>query len=62
MIRTGLHIKSGRQTIDLDDPQVRQRYAETLSAKQRERFAQLYVRQVLEAKDTALWFNKMLTK
>ena len=62
MICTGIYVQSGRQTIYLDDPKARQRYAEDMKPKQREEFAKFYLRKVFEAKETILWFNKMLMK
>jgi hypothetical protein len=62
MICTGIHVQSGRQTIYLDDPKARQRYAKDMKPKQREEFAKFYLRKVFEAKETILWFNKMLMK
>jgi hypothetical protein len=44
MIWTGITVKSGTQTIYLDDPKARQRHAKDMTPKQREQFAKFYVR------------------
>ena len=62
MICNGLTVKSGTQTIYLDDPKARQRYAKDMTPKQREKFAKFYVRKVLKAKEYSLWLNRMLKK
>jgi hypothetical protein len=62
MICTGIYTQSGRQTIYLDDPKARQRYAKDMKPKQREEFAKLYLGKVFEAKETIIWFNRMLMK
>lgn len=62
MICTGITVKSGGRTIYLDDPKARQRYAEDMRPKDREKFAKFYLRKVLEAKEYQLWFNRMLMK
>jgi hypothetical protein len=62
MICTGIYGQFGQQWRYLDDPKERQREAEGMTPKQKEKFAKFYVRKVLEAKEEILWFRRMLKK
>jgi hypothetical protein len=62
MILTGLFIKDRGETINLDDPKVRQRYTRDLNPKQRLKFAKFYIRQLLEAQEYERWYKRMLWK
>ena len=62
MIRTGIYVQAGRRRFHLDDLKERQRYVKDMTPKQKDKFANFYVRKVLEAKEQELWFKRMRMK
>ena len=56
-VLSAAHLRNNN--FSLDDPKLRQHYTQSMTAKEREKFAKSYVRSLLETKEKVLWFRRM---